>query len=147
MARLSKIQIVSRTSRPSDAGVGPNAGSEDRIPGVAAKAYANIAELWKLRNDEAADLIDVSPRTWSRIKGGAWSGHLSKDQMMRISGITGLYKALHLYFSDGLADEWVSLANTGPSFGGRAPKDVMIDSGLPMILRTRDYVDALRGGV
>ena len=121
--------------------------SEEQVAGAAAKAYARIAAAWRLRNDEAAGLIDVSPRTWARMKAGNWSGRLSKDQLLRISGVTGLYKALHLYFSDPLADEWVGLANAGPSFGGHTPKDVMIASGLPAILQTRDYVDALRGGV
>ncbi len=121
--------------------------SEEQVAGAAAKAYGRIAAAWRLRNEEAAGLIDVSPRTWARMKAGNWSGRLSKDQLLRISGVTGLYKALHLYFSDPLADEWVGLANAGPSFGGHPPKDVMIGSGLPAILQTRDYVDALRGGV
>ena len=141
------MQIAPKEFRPVDLKTRLNARSEDQISGVAVKAYARIAGAWKLRNEEAANLIDVSPRTWSRIKTRTWSGHLSKDQLMRISGITGLYKALHLYFSDALADEWVSLPNTGPSFGGRTPVAVMIESGLPAILQTRDYVDALRGGV
>ncbi|WP_244478794.1 MULTISPECIES: antitoxin Xre-like helix-turn-helix domain-containing protein [unclassified Mesorhizobium] len=134
-------------SEPFD---GPASGltwSEEEVAGTAAKAYARIAAAWRLRNEEAAGLIDVSPRTWARMKAGNWSGRLSKDQLLRISGVTGLYKALHLYFSDPLADEWVGLANAGQSFGGQTPKDVMIGSGLPAILQTRDYVDALRGGV
>jgi uncharacterized protein (DUF2384 family) len=140
------MQVAPKEIQPVDSRTRLARG-EDRTSRVAVKAYARIADAWKLRNDEAANLIDVSPRTWSRIKTGTWSGQLSKDQLMRVSGISGLYKALHLYFSDTLADEWVSLANTGPSFGGRAPVKVMIDSGLPAILQTRDYVDALRGGV
>jgi len=142
----SSVHILRRPGRVPGAAGAASSRSEE-MSAVAAKAYARIADLWKLRNDEAAELIDVSPRTWSRIKSGEWSGHLSKDQLLRISGVTGLYKALHLYFSDELADRWVSLPNTGPSFGGRAPRDVMIENGLPAILSTRDYVDALRGGV
>ncbi|MEQ8296900.1 MAG: DUF2384 domain-containing protein [Nitratireductor sp.] len=113
---------------------------------VAAKACARIAEAWRLRNEEAAGLLDVSARTWARVKTGSWSGRLSQDQLLRASGLIGLYKGLHLYFSDPLADEWVRLANTGPSFGGRRPIDVMMAGGLPAILQTRDHVDALRGG-
>lgn len=117
------------------------------VSAVAVKAFSRIADAWKLKNDEAADMIGVSARTWSRIKSGAWSGVLKTDQLMRISALTGLYKALHLYFSDALADEWISLSNTGPLFGGRAPKQVMVDGGLPAIMETRNYVDALRGGL
>ena len=118
-----------------------------RIAGVAAKAYARVIAAWKLKNEDAAELIAVSPRTWSRMKSQNWSGDLSKDQLLRVSAITGLYKALHLYFADELADKWIALDNTGPIFAGRAPTERMIDGGLPAIMETRDYVDALRGGV
>lgn len=118
-----------------------------RVAGVAAKAYERVIHAWKLRNEDAAELIAVSPRTWSRIKSQTWSGHLSKDQMMRISAITGIYKALHLYFSDELADKWITMDNSGPTFAGGAPTEKMIDGGLPAIMETRDYVDALRGGM
>ena len=122
------------------------AHDRERVAGVAAKAFARIAAAWKLRNQEAAALIAVSPRTWSRMKSHNWQGGLSQDQLMRISAVTGLYKALHIYFSDDLADRWVALQNSGPLFAGRTPTAKMIDGGLPAIMETRDYVDALRGG-
>ena len=117
------------------------------VESVAAKAYARLVTAWKLKNSDAAELIAVSPRTWSRMKSQEWSGRLSKDQLIRISAIVGLYKALHLYFGDELADKWVTLDNSGPVFAGRAPTEKMLDGGLPAIMETRDYVDALRGGV
>lgn len=119
----------------------------DEVARVAAKAYARVAAAWRLRNPEAAALVDVSPRTWSRLKAGAWAGTLSRDRLLRISALVGLYKALHLYFGEALADEWPSLPNAGPLFGGRTPVEAMIRGGLPQIIATRDYVDALRGGV
>lgn len=118
-----------------------------QVSRVAAKAYGRIASLWKLNNQVAAELIAVSPRTWSRIKTDDWRGVLNRDQLMRISAITGLYKALHLYFSDELADRWVNLPNAGPLFSGRPPVEKMIDGGLPSLIETRSYMDALRGGM
>ena len=118
-----------------------------RVAGVAAKAYARIADAWQLNNQHAAELIAVSPRTWARMKTGKWAGRLNRDQLMRVSAITGLYKALHLYFSDALADRWVNIRNTGPLFAGREPIEAMIEGGLPAIMDTRNYVDAIRGGV
>lgn len=115
--------------------------------GVAAKAYARIAAAWKLKNAAAADLISVSTRTWARMKKQNWDGALKKDQLLRISALVGLYKALHLYFSDELADRWVSLPNNGPLFRGRTPEEFMVEGGLPAIMDTRDYIDAVRGGV
>lgn len=123
----------------------------DRGPGnmdaVALKAYRRLAAFWGLGNDEAAALADTRERTWTRIKKDEWKGELSQDQRLRLSALVGLYKGLHLYFSDDLADRWVKLPNTGPVFRGATPLRYMIDGGLPAILKSRDYVDALRGGM
>lgn len=126
---------------------GLSAYDADRVAAVAVKAYARIAEAWALKNETAAELVGASERTWARMKKPGWAGRLSKDQMLRVSALSGLYKALHLYFSDALADTWISLENAGPYFGGRPPLDIMLRGGLPAIMDTRDYVDALRGGV
>ncbi|MBU2485795.1 MAG: DUF2384 domain-containing protein [Alphaproteobacteria bacterium] len=117
-----------------------------RIARVSATAFSRIAEAWRLGGEAAAQLLDISPRTFARMKAGDWSGRLSRDQLMRVSAVTGLYKGLHLYFSDELADRWVSMRNTGPLFDGRAPIEAMIEGGLPAILATRSHIDALRGG-
>lgn len=117
------------------------------IDAVALKAYRRLAAFWDLGNDEAAALADTKERTWTRIKKDEWRGELSQDQRLRLSALVGLYKGLHLYFSDDLADRWVKLPNTGPVFRGATPLRTMIDGGLPAILKTRHYVDALRGGM
>ena len=80
------------------------------------------------------------------MKAGGWTGRLGKDQLLRVSALVGIYKALHLYFDDELADRWPRLPNTGSLFGGRTPLDAMRAGGLPTILEVRDYLDALRGG-
>lgn len=109
-------------------------------------AFRRMTDFWRLANDEAAALLDVSDRTWARMKKPGWSGRVSQDQLLRLSALVGLYKGLHLYFSDELADRWPGLPNTGPLFAGARPVDWMITGGLPAIIATRDYVDALRGG-
>lgn len=119
----------------------------DKARDVAAKAAARVAAAWKLTNADAAVLFGVSQRSWSRIKAGELGGGADQDQMLRISGLVGLYKGLHLYFSDKLADRWPELANSGPPFMNHSPIDYMKAGGLPAILETRDYVDALRGGL
>jgi len=131
-----------RTAQPT----GLDGYDAARVSQVAAKAYARLSEAWHLNNAIAAELICVSPRTWARMKTGDWSGKLNRDQLMRVSALTGLYKALHLYFSDELADQWPNLRNTGPLFAGRDPVASMIEGGLPAMLDIRNYVDALRGG-
>lgn len=119
----------------------------DHIDHVAVKALVRIADAWGISNPQAARLVQESTRTWNRMKGGDWHGSLTKDQQMRISGLVGLYKGLHLYFSDALADRWPTLPNRGPLFRGATPVDFMDEGGLPAILDSRKYVDALRGGL
>lgn len=117
------------------------------VRAVALKAYARIVDAWGLTGQEAADLADMSISTWKRAKRPGFGGDLSRDQMLRLSAIVGLYKALELYFDAALARQWVTRANSGPEFDGVRPLDAMIAGGLPKILRVRGYVDALRGGV
>lgn len=114
---------------------------------VALEAFARIADAWSLTTHEAAALADMSDSTWKRTKKPGYAGELTRDQMLRLSALVGLYKALELYFSEPIARDWVKLPNRGPEFDGARPIEAMIAGGLPKILRVRTYLDALRGGV
>lgn len=114
---------------------------------VALKAYSRIAESWSLTLREAAALADMSESTWKRARRPGFAGDLTRDQMLRLSAIVGIYKALELYFGQPLARQWIKLPNRGPEFDGAQPIDAMIAGGLPKMLRVRTYLDALRGGM
>jgi uncharacterized protein (DUF2384 family) len=117
------------------------------IDEVAIKALTRIFKAWRVAAPEAAKLSGVSERTWNRMKNGTWAGSLNQDQQLRASALAGLYKGLHLYFNDTLADKWVKMPNRGPLFEGRAPIDCMIEGGLPAIIKVREYIDSVRGGM
>lgn len=125
------------------------AKSEDRnrLSGVALKAYRVLVEQWGLSNAEAAALLGVSDSTWDRIKRGTWDQALSQDQLTRASAAIGVYKGLHLLFADEMADRWPKLPNRGPIFQRTTPVEAMIEGGIPVMLETRRYVDAVRGGL
>jgi len=116
------------------------------VNAVALKAYARAAKAWKLSQREAAALADMSESTWKRAKKPGYSGELTKDQLLRLSAVIGIYKSLELYFSAPLSKDWITRPNTGPLFNGARPIDSAIDGGLPQILSVRTYLDALRGG-
>lgn len=119
-----------------------------RLTPAAVAGMVNLAEIWRLNTAEICTLLgDVSERTWFRMKNGGWTGVLSQDSLTRISALIGIFKGLNLLFSEKLANEWVSLPNTGALYGGRRPLDVMIDGGIPSLLLVRRHVDALRGGL
>lgn len=119
-----------------------------RLAGTALKAYRRLVEQWGLTGLQAAALLGVSVSTWERLKPEAEGRRtLSQDQMTRVSVLVGIYKGLHLLFADAMADRWPMLPNTGPLFAGRTPVTAMIEGGIPLMLDTRRYVDAVRGGL
>lgn len=121
--------------------------SQHDVQSVALKAFGRVAGIWALTGAEAAALVDMSESTWKRARRPGFAGSLTRDQMLRLSGLIGLYKSLELFFNAPIAPLWVKSVNGGPEFDGRRPLDAMIAGGLPKILRVRDYVDAIRGGV
>lgn len=146
---------------PNFVAVEPGAGRVSRLPAdlgseevrqrlspAAIEGVSRLADLWRLSAAEASRLLgDVSERTWFRMKSGEWSGALSQDVLTRASFMIGIYKGLHLLFSDPLADEWVRLPNNGSLFRGNRPVDVMLSGGIPAMLDVRRHIDALRGGL
>lgn len=119
-----------------------------RLSPAAIKGVLSLADIWRLNANEASALLgDISERSWFRMKKRENSDPLSQDVLMRISLLVGIFKGLRLVFSEPLADEWLRLANQGPVFGGQSPIDLMIRGGIPAMLRVRQHVDALRGGL
>lgn len=140
--------IASRTvaaSRPPQTFA--SAVDRTRLTPAALAALRNLAQVWKLTSQEAADLLGVSVSTWERIRANHWKQSLSQDQFMRVSALVGIFKGLHLLFVDEMADRWIRLRNSGPLFLNRTPIEAMHEGGIPAMLEIRRYVDALRGGL
>lgn len=121
--------------------------NRQRLTPAAVKAVLRLVKAWDGGNAEGAALLGVSESTWDRMKAGRWDGVLSQDQLTRASALIGLFKGLHLLFADGMADRWPRLPNRGPIFGRLSPIQAMIEGGIPRMLETRQYIDALRGGL
>lgn len=124
-----------------------NEADRTRLSAPAVRAFRKLTERWDLGNAEAAALLGISASTWDRIKAAKWDGELNQDQLTRVSALVGVFKGLHLLFADSMADRWPRLANRGPVFARLTPIAAMIEGGIPRMLETRHYVDALRGGL
>jgi uncharacterized protein (DUF2384 family) len=124
-------------------------GEDDRrrLTAVAVKAVLRLVEAWEGSNAEGAALLGVSESTWDRMKAGKWDGSLNQDQLTRASALIGVFKGLHLLFADNMADRWPKLANRAAVFDRKTPVDAMIEGGIPRMIETRLYIDALRGGL
>jgi hypothetical protein len=138
-------------NRPAIAALGlqtfANESDRRRLTPAATTAVLRVMDAWGNSNAEGAALLGVSESTWDRIKARKWEGTLSQDQLTRASALIGVFKGLHLLFADGMADRWPRLVNRGPAFDHKSPIDAMIEGGIPRMLETRQYIDALRGGI
>jgi hypothetical protein len=114
-------------------------GDRKRLTDTAVKAVLRLIDIWGGSNAEGAALLGVSESTWDRMKAGKWEGTLA-------SALIGVFKGLHLLFADDMADRWPRLDNRAPVFDRKSPIEAMIEGGIPRMLETRQYVDALRGG-
>lgn len=118
-----------------------------RLTATALEAYRNLSKNWKLSPEDAAALIAVPLSTWDLIATGEWSGILSQDQLTRVSALVGIFMALNGLFNDEYSRHWAVLPNRGPIFGGRSPVDAMIHDGVPCMVETQRYIEALQLGL
>jgi hypothetical protein len=101
---------------------------------VAKGSIPRLANRWRLAEDEVTGLMGkMEP-----------SLDLTEDQFIRFSALLGIYKALHVWFGEPLANEWLKRPNKAGMFKGRRPLDVMIEGGTDKILETRLHLDQHR---
>lgn len=119
----------------------------ERLSHSALKGFFKLAAAWRLRDDDARELLGgLSSSTWYDWKKNP-DRVLEVDRITRISYLLGIYKALHILYGDKLADEWVHLANTNAVFTGRTPLAYMLGGGLIAMQTVRKLLDARRGGL
>jgi hypothetical protein len=124
-----------------------DAAERERLSPNAIRAFLNICDKWALTETQARALLGgIASSTFHIWKTDPEAQKLNQDTLVRISLVIGIYKALHIYFSQAWADRWIRLANRDPMFAGRAPIDFMIRHGQPGMLELRRMLDAWRGG-
>jgi hypothetical protein len=117
-----------------------------RLSPSAIKGFFKLTRSWKLRDEDARQLLGgISNGAFYHLKGGK-TKKLDQDQLTRVSLALGIFKSLNILYSERLADAWISLPNTNPIFGGERPLTYMTKGGVPAMLRVRQLVDARRGG-
>jgi hypothetical protein len=119
----------------------------ERLSRSALKGFFKLAAAWKLRDEDARELLGgLSSSAFYEWKKNP-DRVLEVDRITRISYLIGIYKALHILYGDKLADEWVSLPNTNTIFMGRTPLSYMLAGGLLAMQIVRKLLDARRGGL
>jgi hypothetical protein len=117
------------------------------ISPTAIKMFGCITDHWALTEAQSLALLGgVAPPTYHFWRTAPEGRELNQDTLTRVSLVIGIYKALHGYFSDSLADGWIRYVNRAPMFSGRTPVDFMIQEGIPGLLQMRRMLDGWRAG-
>jgi hypothetical protein len=120
---------------------------QKRLSPTARKAFFRIITAWKIRDEEAKQLLGgISNGAFYQLKGGQSKTTLDQDRLVRISLLVGVFKALNTLYSQKLADAWISLPNNNPMFAGEAPLSYMVKGGQPAMIRVRQLLDSRRAG-
>lgn len=114
------------------------------LTGPALRTFFQIAEAWKLQEQEQMRLLGLESRsTFQSWKRGAVAT-IPKDALERISYVFGIYEGLHILLPK-TADQWVRKSNAAGIFGGRSALDRMTSGNVADLYVVRQYVDAQRG--
>lgn len=117
-----------------------------RLSAPALRAFFNIMRRWQVRDEDARALLGgVTNGPYYEMKRDP-DRLLDADRLTRVSLLIGIFKALHVLYSEALADRWVQLPNANRIFGGGAPLAYMIRGGIPAIETVRRLLDARRAG-
>jgi hypothetical protein len=120
----------------------------ERLSASGLKAFFNIMERWKVRDEDARGLLGgVSNGPYYELKRAPAAKVLEADRLLRVSYLIGIFKALHILHSRALADQWVQMPNSNRLFAGDTPLAYMIRGGVPALQTVRRLLDARRGGV
>src|SRR5664279_2720687 len=97
-----------------------------QLSGPGLRTFLNIAEEWQLSEPERLRILGLPSRStfhsWvAKVRHGS-EITLSVDELIRISLILGIYKAMKIIFArKDDAAQWLRSPNTGPGFGRQTP--------------------------
>ena len=130
-------------TRPVDLSV---RAERERLTPAALRTFFSMMARWQVRDDDARALLGgVTNGPFYEMKRNP-DRVLDPDRLLRISYLIGIFKALHLLYSEALADEWVRRPNGNRVFGGQTPLAYLTSGGLPAMQIVRRLLDARRAG-
>jgi len=121
--------------------------TRERLSPSALRAFVNIMDRWDVKDQDARELLGgVSNGTLYAIKRRE-KKILSADELLRVSYLVGIFKALNILYSAALADSWMRRPNMNPIFGGEPPLEYALKGGIPALQSLRRLLDSRRGGL
>src|SRR5438128_1108820 len=135
------MAIPLKIARPAS-----NPPSVDSTGGAGLRAFARIAELWRLSIEQQLTLLGIASRsTYFKWRKEA-QPRLPRDTLERLSYLLGIYKALQLLLPEPhAADEWIHRRNDAPLFAGKPALERLLSGNVADLYVVRQYLDAQRG--
>jgi len=115
--------------------------TRERLSPPALKTFFSILDKWEIDGSTGAHLLGGMSRA-SIFNLKRSSRTLSQDELMRVSYIIGIYRALHMLFSKALANQWMKRPNDNPIFLGHTPLEYVLQEGIPGLQNVRNLLDA-----
>ncbi|MBJ6123327.1 antitoxin Xre/MbcA/ParS toxin-binding domain-containing protein [Sphingomonas mollis] len=113
-------------------------------PRVLSEAVGRIAAFWQLSNAQAGAIIGVSGPTMSRLRAGQYRLEPGSKPFELAQHLLRLFRSVDSWLGqdDGSARSWLATPNLDL---GERPLDLIAT--VRGLLRTSDYVDALRARI
>jgi len=119
----------------------------ERLSTPALKAFFKMVEHFAIKVEDARKLLGgISNGPYYEMRNHPDDYVLSQDELLRVSFLVGIFKALHILHGHNIADRWLQLENANVIFGGKTPLQYMVQGGLPAMETVRRLLDARRGG-
>ena len=98
---------------------------------------------WQVRDEDARRLLGgVSNGPYYQMKKDPVGRILDADELLRVSYLLGIFKALNTLHGARLADQWPNLPNANRIFHGLSPLDYMKKGGAPAMQNVRRLLDS-----
>src|SRR5271156_452871 len=121
-----------------------------QLSGPGLRTFLNIADEWRLSEQERLRVLGFPARStfhgWIAKVRQKTNITLSADELMRISAVLGIYKALKIIFPrDEDAARWLRPSSPGPRFGGKAPLVLITSGAQDALMQARRWLNARWG--
>ena len=151
---------IPRNQRSKDLSAGPaflapgrfEPKARARLGGPALRAFAGIAEAWKLSESQRLSILGFPGRStyhyWLTKARNQKEVLLPVDTLLRLSAVLGIHKNLRILFARAEDENgWLKEPNDAPVFGSQPPLNLLTSGTQDGLMLVRRYLDAWRGGV
>ncbi|THF70960.1 DUF2384 domain-containing protein [Deinococcus sp. Arct2-2] len=105
-----------------------------------------MLDSWGLTRAQQAELLTLRPTTLRQVQRAVVLPALNMDQVMRLSFLTGIYRAVYALYEADTAAGWMRRANGRAPFLGQTPLGYLLAGGIPALLATRRLLESDLGG-